>query len=103
MPAGGAMAGVSEHHFTLGPFAPKAAEVRFRFRCTDPAAPATTPGVGYRTKRCGLLTRIGATRSILKDLSYSLHPAFIAHVVDYGVSPSRTFQPAGCRGWKAVR
>ena len=36
VPAGGAMAGVSEHHLTLGPFAPEVTEVRFRFRCTHP-------------------------------------------------------------------
>jgi alpha-amylase/alpha-mannosidase (GH57 family) len=35
VPAGGAMAGVSEYHATLGPFGPETREVRFQFRCTD--------------------------------------------------------------------
>ncbi len=33
-PVGGVMAGVQRYDLTLGPFAPEAREVRFRFRCT---------------------------------------------------------------------
>jgi alpha-amylase/alpha-mannosidase (GH57 family) len=36
VPAGGAMAGVSEYHLTIGPLTPEFGEVRFRFRCTNP-------------------------------------------------------------------
>jgi alpha-amylase/alpha-mannosidase (GH57 family) len=41
VPAGGVMAGVSEYHMTLGPFAAGERKVRFRFRCTEPVCPGT--------------------------------------------------------------